>query len=66
MYLNDTICKSKTNFIAFVGTELGGDVVHSSMYQHLWTNAPKVSLHYERQYAIMDCLIKSIWQLFSN
>ena len=54
MYLNDTICKLKTNFIIFVGTELGGDVVHSSMYQHLWTNAPKVSVHNARHCSIKD------------
>ena len=29
-------------FIVITGTELGGEVVHSSMYHHLWTNAPKV------------------------
>jgi len=29
-----------------VGTELGGEVVHSSMYQHLWTNAPKEALEF--------------------
>ena len=49
------ICELKVDIIVFVGTELGGDVVHSSMYQHLWTNAPKVSVHLGRQYVINDC-----------
>ena len=36
-------CIDKNNrFIVITGTELGGEVVHSSMYHHLWTNAPKV------------------------
>ena len=56
------ICGLKVDIIVLVGTELGGDVVHSSMYQHLWTNAPKVSVHNARRCSIKDCFLhKSIW-----
>ena len=41
IYMFKYACKT---LLSFLGTELGGEVVHSSMYQHLWTNAPKVSV----------------------
>ena len=39
-------CGGLWNYTWRVGTELNGELVHSSMYRHLWTNAPKEALEY--------------------
>ncbi len=41
------------NFSWRIGTDEHGEVVHSSMYKHLWSNGPKEALEYP-DYTFMD------------